>query len=267
MTEAAQAIKTSPRWQGLTTTGEQLPDGTLKPDKPIIITCTGHTQTGICPECLTDLTRILNDIPQLFDDLDIAIAGDAQFVEHGFRGGDFTLQMGGSNTNPAIAAHHRLVLALTGDGTGAHPVCSDWFDASSPATLAERLNYQLHRLILEPRMPVLAHDISSAAARAHHVIDIPKDLVYYGPCPDCGRDIVQERIHRDDQETKVRCRYLTCGYGEPLDTHQKRILDANLDRQFSIAECVGMISNAGKTVTRDQINGWIRHKGLHREWN
>src|SRR5215217_2819230 len=259
-------VKTSPRWQGLTTTGEQLPDGTLKPDKPIIITCTGHTQTGICTECLANLTRVLADVPGLFDDLDIAIAGDAQFVEHGFRGGALALGEVGSNVNPAIAAQQRLTLALLGDETNAHPGCKDWFDARDPSRLAQHLNFHLHQLILEPRMPVLAHDISSAAARAHHVIDIPKDLVYYGPCPDCGRDIVQERIHKDDEETKVRCRYLTCGYGEPLDTHQKRILDANLDRQFSIAECVGMISNAGKTVTRDQINGWIRHKGLPREW-
>jgi|SRR5215216_180344 len=266
MSEVAQTIKTSSRWRGLTTTGEALPDGTLKPDKPIIITCTGHTETGICAECAADLTRVLTDIPGLLDDLDIAISGEAKFVEHGFRGGALALGEVGSNTNPAVAAQQRLTLALFGDGTNAHPGCADWFDAHSPARLAEHLNLYLHRLILESRMPVLAHDISSAAARAHHVIDIPKDLVYYGPCPDCGRDIVQERIHKDDDDTLVKCRYLTCGYGQTLDLYHKRVLEASLDRQFSVAECVGMISNAGKLVTRDQINGWIRHKGLPREW-
>src|SRR5215216_3574759 len=266
MMTAAEHVKTSPRWQGLTTTGETLPDGTFKPDKPIIITCTGHTETGICAECAADFTRVLADIPGLFDDLDIAIAGEAKFVEHGFRGGAFGLGAAGSNVNPAIAAHHRLVLALMGDATAAHPGVVDWFDTRNPSQLAQHLNFHLHRLILEPRMPVLAHDISSAAARAHRVIDIPKDLVYYGPCPDCGRDIVQERIHKDDDDTLVKCRYLTCGYGQTLDLYHKRVLEASLDRQFSVAECVGMISNAGKLVTRDQINGWIRHKGLPREW-
>src|SRR5215216_2336213 len=266
MSEVAQTIKTSSRWRGLTTTGEALPDGTLKPDKPIIITCTGHTETGICAECAADLTRVLTDIPGLLDDLDIAISGEAKFVEHGFRGGALALGEVGSNTNPAVAAQQRLTLALFGDGTNAHPGCADWFDAHSPARLAEHLNLYLHRLILESRMPVLAHDISSAAARAHHVIDIPKDLVYYGPCPACGRDIVQERIHKDDDTTLVKCRFLTCGYGQTLDLYHKRVLEASLDRQFSVAECVGMISNAGKLVTRDQINGWIRHKGLPREW-
>ena len=265
MTNTAADVKTSPRWQGLTTTGEQLPDGTPKPDKPIIITCTGHTQTGICTECLADLTRVLADVPGLLDDLDIAIAGEAKFVEHGFRGGALALGEAGSNVHPAIAAYHRLVLALCGDGTAAHPGCSDWFDTSPPALLADRLNYQLHRLILEPRMPTLAHDISSAAARAHHVIDTPKDLVYYGPCPDCGRDIVQERIHRDDDTTFIKCRYLSCEYGQPLDTHQKRILDAAEDRWMTVTELVSAITSGGEVVTRTQIYNWERRAGLARE--
>jgi hypothetical protein len=133
--------------------------------------------------------------------------------------------------------------------------------------LARHLCFHLPRLITEARLPTLAHDISSAAKRAHHVIDMPKDLVYYGPCPDCGRDIVQERIHKDDEETPVQCRFPSCNYSTTLDLHHKRILDANLDRQFSITECVSMITNAGgQPVTRDQINGWIRHKGFPREW-
>src|SRR5215216_6354287 len=265
MSEVAQTIKTSSRWRGLTTTGEALPDGTLKPDKPIIITCTGHTETGICAECAADLTRVLTDIPGLLDDLDIAISGEAKFVEHGFRGGALALGEVGSNTNPAVAAQQRLTLALFGDGTNAHPGCADWFDAHSPARLAEHLNLYLHRLILESRMPVLAHDISSAAARAHHVIDIPKDLVYYGPCPACGRDIVQERIHKDDDTTLVKCRFLSCEYGQPLDTHQKRILDAAEDRWMTVTELVSAITSGGEVVTRTQIYNWERKSGLARE--
>jgi len=265
MMTAAEHVKTSPRWQGLTTTGGTLPDGTFKPDKPIIITCTGHTETGICAECAADFTRVLADVPGLFDDLDIAISGEAKFVEHGFRGGVLALGEAGSNTNPAIAAQQRLVLALFGDSTAAHPGVRDWFDARDPSQLALHLNFYLHRLTLEPRMPVLARDISAAAARAHHVIDIPKDLVYYGPCPDCGRDIVQERIHRDDDETLVRCRFPSCNYARTLDLHYKLILDANENRWMTVTELVSAITMGGEVVDRNQIYYWERKSGLARE--
>lgn len=258
------------RWQGLKLTGKRLENGDMEPGNPIIITCHGKEHekdqgATLCPGCIDDFAGVLADIPTLFDDLDIALSGEAKFVEHGFRTGE-SLSGVGANRNPAIAAQQRLTLALLGDGTNAHPGCSDWFDARNPTQIARHLALYLHQLIGEPRMPTLAHDISSAAARAHHVIDTPKDLVFYGPCPDCGRDITQERIRRDDTTTPVRCRFPSCGYNQPLDVHQKRILEANLDRQMTVNECVSAITSAGEVVTRDQINGWIRHKGLPREW-
>jgi len=261
----ADAIKTSPRWQGLHATGKTLDNGDAEPGKPIIITCHGHTETGICAECAADFTRVLADVPGLFEDLDIAIAGEAKFVEHGFRGGALALGEVGTNRNPAVAAQQRLTLAILGDGTAAHPGCSDWFDSRDPARSARNLSACLPQLLNQNRMPVLAHDISSSAARAHHVIDTPKDLVYYGPCPDCGRDITQERIHKDDTEKKVQCRYLTCGYAETLDLHQRRILDSAEDRWMTVTELVSAITSGGEVVTRTQIYNWERSQGLARE--
>jgi predicted RNA-binding Zn-ribbon protein involved in translation (DUF1610 family) len=196
-------------------------------------------------------------VPELLDDLDIAIAGEVRFVEHGFRSGMLEADGAGASRHPAVAAHQRLCLALFGDDTNAHPGCAGWFDARHPAQLARHLLLYLQRLVTEPRLPVLAHDISSAAKRAHHVIDMPKDLVFYGPCPECGRDIVQERIHRDDQETEVQCRFPSCGYGEPLDVHHRRILDASEDRWMTLTELVSAITSAGEIVTRKQIEAWI----------
>jgi hypothetical protein len=261
----AEAIKTSPRWQGLELTGKRLDNGEMEPGKPLIVNCHQHIEQGLCTDCAEDFARVLADVPWLLDDLDIAIAGEAKFIEHGIIRG--SVESLGPSRHPAVAAHHRLCLAINGDGTAAHPGCLDWFDARDPSLLARTLARFLPRLLTEERLPQLARDISSAAARAHHVIDAPKDLVYYGPCPDCGRDIVQERIHKDDEETPVKCRFPSCDYAVTLDLHHKRILSSNVDRQFSITECVSMITNAGgEPVTRDQINGWIRHKGFPREW-
>lgn len=260
----ADAIKASPRWQGLQPTGKLLDNGDAEPGKPLIVNCHGHVDVGICPECAEDFAHVLTDIPELLDDLDIAIAGEAKFVEHGTIQG--SIESPGPSRHPAVAAHHRLCLAILGDGTAAHPGCLDWFDATDPARLARSLSRYLTQLLNQERMPQLARDISSAAARAHHVIDAPRDLAPYGPCPDCGNWITQERIHRDDQDTKVTCRLPSCDYAEPLDVHYKKIIDSNLDRHFSITDCVSMITKAGQPVTRDQINGWIRHKGFPREW-
>lgn len=263
--QPSPTVKTSPRWQGLEVTGKRLDNGELELGNPIIITCHGHVEVGLCGDCLSDFERVLADVPWLLDDLDIAISGDVRFVEHGVRMGTLESDAAGPSRHPAVAAHHRLCLAIIGDGTGAHPGCTDWFDARSPLGLALNLRLYLHRLASEPRMSVLAHDISSAAKRAHHVIDMPKDLVYYGPCPDCGRDIVQERIHKDDEETLVQCRYSSCKYGQPLDAHNKRILESSTDRWLTIDELVSAITRGGEVVARKQIERWIDRNGLARE--
>jgi len=265
--------KASPRWQGLGTTGNRLPDGTLEPGAPLRISC-NHTQTGICVECAKELVRILSDIPQLIDDLDIAVAKEARFVEHGTFLGSMEDEDLGPSTNPALSAHARLVLALRGDDTNEHPGVSDWFDSRDPSRMARELEVQLARSLTlsgyfgalrrEARMRRLAIDISGAAARAHRVIDSPADMVYYGPCPDCGRDIVQERIGPEER-TPVRCRFTSCGYTAPLDVHQRKLLDGYEDRWMTVNELVSAITSGGEVVTRDQINGWIRRHGLARE--
>lgn len=111
-------------------------------------------------------------------------------------------------------------------------------------------------------MPQLARDISQAASRAHKVIDAPTQLFYYGPCPDCGEDILQERVHHTDTDTKIKCRYLSCGYNQPVDIHQQTILNGCLDLWMTVKEMVGVFDLGGVTVTRDQINGWIRRGRL-----
>jgi hypothetical protein len=255
--------KHSPRWQGLTHTGRVNDAGIPIPGDPIIINCHGHgAESGICADCASDLRSVLADVPRLLDDLDIAIAGESRFVEHGIRTNGSEPTGGG---HPAIAAQNRLTQALLGDGTQAHPGVKDWFDNYGPAKIATRLASKLNLLQHEPRMPNLARDISQAASRAHKVIDMPKDMTYFGPCPDCGRDLVQERIHRDDTETPVACRYPSCSYAQPLAEHQRKLLAAGEDRWLTVGELVSAITSGGEVVTRDQIDGWIKRGGLARE--
>ena len=205
-------------------------------------------------ECGESFRSVLHDIPLLLDDLDIAISGWSRFVERGARSDTDAVTAG---LNPAVKAQQRLEAALKPAG--------EWFDAKAPWFIAAALATHLHRLAGEPRMPQLARDISQAASRAHHVIDAPQDFVYYGPCPDCGRDIIQERIHKDDDETQVTCRYPSCNYAKTLDLHYKKILDANEDRWMTVSELVSAITSGGEIVDRNQIYYWERKAGLARE--
>jgi hypothetical protein len=287
--------KHSPCWQGLRTTGRVNDAGRPIPGDPIIINCHGHTDVGICADCADQLRRVLADIPRLLDDLDIAIAGESRFVEHGARAGGSNAETA-SSRHPAIAAQQRLTLALYGDqprnglglatrpakpaeprtrasqshpgdnrpSIGAHPGVSDWFDTRDPARLATQLANKLDQLAHEPRMPNLARDISAAASRAHHVIDAPPELWYYGPCPSCERDLWQERIHHEDTKTPIVCRFPSCDYAAPLDVHNRRALEVGHDRQMTLDELVGAITSGGIAVTRGMIEGWIYRDGLPR---
>jgi hypothetical protein len=143
---------------------------------------------------------------------------------------------------------------------------SPWFDDRDPARLADWLRLWLDNLAGLPPMRRIAHDISSAAARAHRVIDAPPDPAYYGPCPDCGRDIWQQRIHPDHQEsTPVACQHRECSYAEPLAEHNRRILAGGENLWLPIGQLVSAIIEGGEIVTRDQIKGWVRRGGLARE--
>ena len=105
-------------------------------------------------------------------------------------------------------------------------------------------------------------------------IDMPKDMTYYGPCPDCGHDIVQERIHTiiengvhivDPDAPPIACRFTSCGYAQPLDLHQRKLLEAGEDRWLTVGELVSAITSGGEVVTRHQIRHWIDKEGLPRE--
>lgn len=111
-------------------------------------------------------------------------------------------------------------------------------------------------LTRQPDAPALARRLSAEYLHAHRVIDRPEVPAYMGTCPE-GHDLYALR----DADT-VEC---DCGYHAPMKEHQRTALDAGEDRLLTVAELVGAITSAGETVTRDQINSWIRREGLVRE--
>ena len=238
---ARELRKGSPRWRG------------LRQGKPVIIHCHDHTEFGLCPDCLADFDNVLVDAPHLLDDLDIAIAGETRFVEHGFLFDSGTDHMG---VTPLVTAYHRLAQALA--------LAGEWFNWRHPEQLARLLHANLNHLANDPHLPNIAHTISTAAARAHRVIERPDDWAYFGPCPDCNTDIYGLRETIDTPDARVKCR--ACDYSELMIDHQRAQLDAGDDRMLTIDELVGAITRVGEVVTRKQILKFVAHEGVTREW-
>lgn len=249
--DAGHPRQPSRQWRGLTDDG-----------KPIRVSCWDqHGAVGLCQACLHDFGRVLSDVPYLLDDLDVAIAGNVTFVDRGQRR-DVLQQTDDTDNptagqNPAVNAHQRLARALAG--------AAPWFDAPAPELLALQLLRHLTQLADEPALRRIAQDLTAAASRAHRVIDRPADLYLYGPCPQCGTSIVQDRIHADDQTSLVRCRQADCDYQATLADHNATQLALREDSWLTLTELVGALATGGVPVTRDQIKGWADREGLPRE--
>lgn len=240
-------------------TGYSRPWAGLTPDwEPAIIHCRHDHDQPLCPDCTTTWIHVLSDIPALLHDLDLAITKGVRFVQHGQRKtSEARPDEAPVDFNPAAAdARQRIIDALdqtAADLAGIHP--------GPPTAIAWQLRVQARRLAWRDDTPAHARTISTAVARAHRVIDAPKDLVYYGPCPTCGDEIWLERLREDDREP-VTCPNPACAYRARLTAHQLQQLDLNHEKLMTVSELVSAITSAGETVTRDQINGWIRRGRL-----
>lgn len=245
----------------------------LGPDvAPVEVVCDHEPQDArICGDCLGLLAGVLADVPALLTDLDLARTKTVSFVERGTRAGDAPAEA----TTPlpwseaASKADRRLRDALRAAAAALGL-------PEGPAALnARRLSGRLPVLARREDGPEWAARISAAVASAHRAIDRPPSPWYYGPCPQCGRDLYTERVVEpardggqakpDGPESEVRCPAEGCGYRASLSAHRLAQLDAGDDRMLTVGELVGAITSAGESVTRDQINSWIRREGLPRE--
>lgn len=239
-------------WTGLSTENGHV-------GKPVLVVCDHAADQPVCPDCRWLLAQVLDDVPALLWDLELAEVKDVRFIEHGSFQHDRTeAEVVLPWNERATKARLRLAFELR----AAADACLR-HDERRPANLARRLRRHLPILVRRDDAPEWAARISHAASWAHAAIDRPPSPWYYGPCPKCRRDLYQERV--EDPEARVECAQPDCDYAAELADHRLTQLDAGEDRLLTVGELVGAITSAGEAVNRDQINNWIRREGLPRE--
>lgn len=244
----------SRQWQGL---AEDAGKG-----KPLAVWCDHESENPLCPGCVKLVGSILDDVPALLFDLEMAVARDVTFVAHGV----FQHDKGDDQGSPipwndrASKARRRLIFEIHAVASALGVLEDDCLRS------ALRLPAALPRLARRDDGPEYAVRLSDAVANAHRAIDQPPSPWYYGPCPKCTRDIYAERLDDKDPAATVACPHETCDYAAPLRDHRVAQLNAGENRLLTVSELVGALVSAGEPVTRHQINGWIRRDGLAQEW-
>lgn len=238
-----------------------------------IITCTanGHhlDDEFICHDCSMELERHLWDLPAIVRDLAAAVGKESRFQQRGMRRRPDDHD-DGSDRQPEAPLPFDLNAARAIDriakimpwpslhsraAAAQHPVeaitrCSFW------------LRDHMADVLRKPDVAEFAEKLSRAVVRARQIIDRPRDVVYYGTCPECSTELLLERVAPSGT---VRCPSPTCPWQEPFEAFQQAAAVAGADRWLTEDELIGAVTAAGEVVTRRQLKQWIDHDGLARD--
>lgn len=186
-----------------------------------------HQKHDLCPTCDRLLDGLLYDLPELIHQLGVAMRKGTRFRSRGHRKGDVE--------KPDEA-----------------PI--QW----NPAAAAVKADLQRLTFDLWPDRRVLLTQLSGVAARAHQVIDRPRDREY-SMCPTCRSQIDVE------DHTLIVCPAADCRYVASWERHRTDLLDAMGDAMLTMADLVVVLTRSGERVDRNRINYLIRRHGLPRE--
>lgn len=189
-----------------------------------------HRQDDLCGACATILEGLLADLPDLMEQLGLAMWKSVRFAPRGHRKGD---------------AEHPDESQLP------------W----NPS--AARALHELERIVKTGREATrhqLLTDLSRAANTAHRIIDRPKDRIYTR-CPLCTEDIWI------DTQGPIACTSCNSYTADTWTQHQTDLLDANADAMLTVTDLVLALANSDQEAKsiRNRIDYAVRHRGLPRE--
>lgn len=224
---------------------------------------------ALCPSCEERLAATLHDLPDLLADLEDALVKRTAFLERGVpeesrlhrcrhcRGSG---RIGAADCTACdgegkIMAEEESALPFNLAASRALAEITDRL-GGSPSRKARELLINWKRTLRRPDLPSLAHAVTSFAERAHAIIDRPETPSYYGECPECGKDIYQERITAEEE--LVRC---GCGYRARLAQHQAAQLDLGENNWLTLTQVVRVLCDGGEPTTRQEVEDLIYQGG------
>ena len=194
--------------------------------------CTHTADNTLCPACDDELQALLDDLPEILEQLSIAFRKGAIFPPRGWRlEDDENPDEAPLPWNDAAAGCWRELRDLT-----THPY---WRDPANRTALHARLTI--------------------TTARAHRIIDRPIDRAYAGPCPQCRAPLHAERGH------DVTCNNTDCDYRATWDDNQARQLDAQRNGLLPMRDLLTVLRQAGHPITENRVEYFVKHRGLPRE--
>lgn len=197
---------------------------------------------------IAELLNLLGQARTLLDELDVTITRqDVAAAPGGGTGGaPWPFDLAASDARQALV---RAVAAFNDPGLH-YP--------DRPHTVTELVEYASRAAYrqapgdLDDRLDELKRTVR----RGWQAIDRRPDRRRIGRC-DCGADV----LARDDQRT-VRCRY--CGAEHNADEQRARLIAAARGIEVTIGEALDAFKALGVTVTRGQVEGWVRREVVKR---
>jgi hypothetical protein len=205
----------------------------------------------LCPACQERLYRMLADIPRLVTDLMVHLTKQNRFLERGI-----PQHPDGEEQPREVQEESPLPWA-----DAASSVLTDLgraFDGP-PAAAATAALQDWRATLRLPHLAEFAGRVSRAFGKAMRVIDVNPYLTLYGSCPDCGKDIRQERVAAGGL---VQC---PCGYHAAVEEHQLTQLELAADTQMTLTKVVEVLNDVGERTSRQEIENLIYRQGLPRE--
>lgn len=202
-----------------------------------------HRRDDLCPTCDQLLDGLLTDLPHLVEELGFTARKDIRFPDRGWKRGDT------ETPDEAPLAWHPAAANLLAD---LHALMA----GHAQALRNDQLQWEA--VNIRDRRALLQH-LSRLAARAHRIIDRPRDRVFT-MCPKCRTDI--ELRQRGDN---VLCPNPECDYTAAWAQHQTDLLDASGDVLLTMGELCAVLTSAGEPMSRARVEKMITRHGLPRE--
>ena len=229
---------------------------------------TGDNSTA-CPGCWNRLDVILGEIPWLVERLEETLARQSAVgVRNGGKGRETPLPY----STAASAALSLLASTLwpwVREGIEIHRdrlvIPPDL--PTNAITLSRTLLRLRGWLITVPDGAAAIDEITYASKQAHRVIDLAPDRWYAGPCGAAFEDVeCDAELYVMAGRPTVVCP--VCGAEHDVVARRTQMLDQADDTLLTLTEMTRALAlTGGETVSRKQLEGWVRRGRLVRSGN